>query len=178
LPDCWQENLRFRSTARSGDLQRPEVAKNIDDAGIHDRGALRVGKGTLDDDVRNAGPAPETGAGATGAIGVVPRTRTARRLGAPGLVVRLPHRGGAGDQCRRDVWHGLHRSVLSSGWGGPVGEPSPEDVEQRDRSRAVVATLAEGSPERAFYDALAETAEAAIRLENDHDRRFLEHRDW
>ncbi|SCG40429.1 hypothetical protein [Micromonospora inositola] len=55
---------------------------------------------------------------------------------------------------------------------------SPEDVEQRDWSRAVAATLAEGSPERAFYDALAETAEAAIRSEIDHERRFLEHRDW
>jgi predicted transcriptional regulator len=186
LPDHWQENLRFRGPARFSEFLWDAlewVAENIEDAGIHDRGALFAAVAvTFDDEVRDMlCQALETG--------VVQHIRAVGEVLAhahrtlvwehPNFVVRVLRAAEEhGDECRRDVWRGLYRSVWSGGLGGPVGEPFPQDVEQRDRSRAVAATLAEGSPERAFYDALADTAEAAIRSEIDHERHFLEHRDW
>lgn len=186
LPGDWQENLRFRGATHFGDFLWDAlewVAENIDSASIDDCGALFAAVAvTFDDDVREMlDRALSTNAAQhIRAVGVVlARVHRTFVWEHPDFVVRVlraveEH----GDQCRRDVWRGLHRSVRSGGWGGAVGEPFPQDVEQRDRSRAVAATLAEGSPERAFYDALAETGEAAIRLEIDHERRFLEQREW
>ncbi|WP_435204931.1 hypothetical protein [Micromonospora sp. bgisy143] len=186
LPVEWQESLRFRGMARFREFLWDAlewVAENIDDTSIDDCGALFAAVAvTFDDDVRET-------------LDRALKANSVQHIRAVGIVLEHAHRTFVwehsdfvvrvlraaeehGEQCRRDVHRGLRRSVLSGGWGGPVGEPFPEDVEQRDRSRAVAATLPDGSPERAFYDELVETAEAAIRSEVDHERRFLEHRDW
>jgi hypothetical protein len=83
-----------------------------------------------------------------------------------------------GDQCSRAMRRGLYAAVRKDGFGGPIGAPAPQHLEQRDRSRAVAATLTEGSPGREFYDALAKAAESEIRGELEHDRLYSESRDW
>ncbi|MEU1749031.1 hypothetical protein [Micromonospora arida] len=186
LPAEWQETLRFRGTVRFRDFLWESldwVAENIDDASVDDCGALFAAVAvTFDDDVlETLDRALETNSMQhIRALGVVLEhaQRTFVWVHSDFVVRVLRAAEEHGERCRREVRRGLHRSVRSGGWGGAVGEPFPQDVEQRDRSRAVAATLAEGSPERAFYDELVETAEAAIRLEVDHERRFLEHRDW
>ncbi|MEU8004177.1 hypothetical protein AB0B66_23725 [Catellatospora sp. NPDC049111] len=186
LPDQWQENLRFRGNARFGDFLWDVlewVADNIDDPSIHDPAALFAAVAvTFGDDVRNMlNRAMETGkVQYVRTVGVV--LAHAQRTFVweyPDFVARaLRAAEGHGDGCRRDIWIGLHRSVWSGGWAGPIGAPFPKDVEQRDRSRAVAATLAEGSLERGFYDTLAEEADAAVRREINHERHYLEYREW
>ncbi|MER6590350.1 hypothetical protein ABT214_00475 [Micromonospora purpureochromogenes] len=186
FPDHWQERLRFRGTTRFGEFLWDAiewVAENIDRARNDDCAALFAAVAvTFDGIVRETlDRAVATDAvHHIRAVGVVlARAHRTFVWEHPDFVVRVLRVAEEhGDQCRRDLRHGLHRSVLRGGWGGAAGEPFPQDVEQRDRSRAVAATLAKGSPERAFYDELAETAETAIRLEIDHERRTLEHRDW
>jgi hypothetical protein len=185
LPDQWQEPLRFRDTTRFGDflLDLLEwVADNIDDSRIHDSGELfKAVAVTFDDDVRAT-------------LDDVLEFGEARCIRAVGTLLAHAHRTFVWEHpdfvvpillaaphidkdCLRHVRNGLARTMRSGGFGGPVGQPFPQDVEQRDRSRAVAATLDEGSPEWDFYNALAQTGEAAIRSEMDRDRRFLDVRD-
>ena len=52
---------------------------------------------------------------------------------------------------RRDIVH----TALMSGWRtGSLGEPFPEDVEQRDEARKVADSLPVGSPGERFYRSL------------------------
>jgi hypothetical protein len=186
LPHDWQENLRFRETTTSSEIlwnTLEWVAEDIDGAGTYDRGAAFAAVAvTFDDEVlETLSRAMETGTTQhVRAIGVImahaPRTFVWDHTNFVTRLIRTADEHG--DPCRREVQYGLERSVRSGGFGGPIGQPFPQDVEQRDRSHAVAAALTAGSPERAFYDSLTQSAEAAISWEIDLDRRFLEHRDW
>ncbi len=68
-----------------------------------------------------------------------------------------------GDDCYNTVSAALRTAVESGVRGGQVGQPCPEDIEQRDRSLDVAATLPVGSPGHRFYTSLAKSAEASIR---------------
>ncbi|MET7425039.1 AAA family ATPase [Dactylosporangium sp. NPDC005555] len=186
LPFHWDHALPFRETTRFAEFLNETlewIAEGIDRNGSLDRADVFAAvAGTFDDDVLNV-------------LDRAMATGTVQQIRAVGLVLSYAHRTLVwdnpdfvirvlraaephGESCQRTVRHGLGRSVVRGGWGGKVGEPFPQDIEQRNRSAAVAATLSAGSPERAFYDDLAATAEAAIRSEIDHDREYSGSRDW
>ena len=68
-----------------------------------------------------------------------------------------------GDDCYNNVSAALRKAVESGVTGGQVGQPFPEDIEQRDRSLSVAAALRVGSSGHRFYTSLAKSAEASIR---------------
>jgi hypothetical protein len=71
----------------------------------------------------------------------------------------------AGRVTEQRVLSSLHISgnggVIGSDSTSP-GQPFPKDVDRRDRATALAATLAVGSPERSFYDAVARGAQERI----------------
>jgi uncharacterized protein YmfQ (DUF2313 family) len=52
---------------------------------------------------------------------------------------------------------------------GTPGEPFPETIEQRDRSRAIAKDLPTGSIEKQFYTNIAKSAERDILRESEDD---------
>jgi hypothetical protein len=83
-----------------------------------------------------------------------------------------------GDDVAQSVASGFYSAVLSGGRSGAPGQPFPEDVEQRDRSREIASGLSRGSIEEKFYSALRESAEQRIRWDESEDVRFRDGRNW
>jgi hypothetical protein len=83
-----------------------------------------------------------------------------------------------GEDCVQAVGAGFHAAVTTGGRWGTPGQPFREDIEQRDKSAAIAATLPRGSIEQRFYQSLVASAESRIRWEQDHDPVFTDGRDW
>lgn len=75
-----------------------------------------------------------------------------------------------GDDMRREMAGALWSATISGVRSGTPGEPFPETVEQRDRSRAVATDLPAGSIVRQFYTDIAKSAERDIQREAEDDR--------
>jgi transcriptional regulator with XRE-family HTH domain/DNA-binding transcriptional ArsR family regulator len=74
-----------------------------------------------------------------------------------------------GDDVRREMAGALWAATISGIRSGTPGEPFPETVEQRDRSRQVAKGLPTGSLEERFYRDMAESAERDIAREAEDD---------
>ncbi len=48
--------------------------------------------------------------------------------------------------CYSEVASAFHSAVMSGGKVGTPGEPFPQDIEQRDKSAQIAASLPPGSP--------------------------------
>jgi transcriptional regulator with XRE-family HTH domain len=96
----------------------------------------------------------------------------------PFVVYALQAADRLGEKCVQAIGGGLHSSALSGGRWGTPGQPFKEDIEQRNRSDEVAASLPYGSIERRFYESLRESAEHRIKWEEEHDSGFGDGRDW
>jgi transcriptional regulator with XRE-family HTH domain len=70
-----------------------------------------------------------------------------------------------GDDARQEMMGALWSATISGGRSGTPGEPFPETIEQRDRSRAIATDLPAGSIERRFYADMAKSAERDVQRE-------------
>ena len=52
----------------------------------------------------------------------------------------------------------MSSAAISGGRSGTVGEPYPQDIEQRDNSQELIERLALGSPPYKFYKSLYDHA--------------------
>lgn len=75
-----------------------------------------------------------------------------------------------GDECRQEMVGALWAATISGTRMGTPGQPFEEDVEQRDRSRALAESLPKGSAEEEFYRAMAASAEQSIARSIAEDR--------
>ena len=75
-----------------------------------------------------------------------------------------------GDDARQQMMGSLWSATISGGRSGTPGEPFPETIEQRDRSRAIAKGLPVGSIERQFYADMAKSAERDIEREIEDDQ--------
>jgi transcriptional regulator with XRE-family HTH domain len=74
-----------------------------------------------------------------------------------------------GEDVRREMVGALWGATISGVRSGTPGEPFPETVEQRDRSRQIAKQLPTGSLEEQFYSDMAESAERDIAREAKDD---------
>lgn len=70
-----------------------------------------------------------------------------------------------GEEVRREMIGALWGATISGVRSGTPGEPFPETVEQRDRSREIAEQLPAGSLEQRFYSDMAKSAEKDIARE-------------
>lgn len=70
-----------------------------------------------------------------------------------------------GNDARQEMAGALWSATISGGRSGTPGEPFPETIEQRDRSRAIAKDLPAGSIERRFYADMAKSAERDVKRE-------------
>lgn len=70
-----------------------------------------------------------------------------------------------GEEVRREMIGALWGATISGVRSGTPGEPFPETVEQRDRSREIAEQLPAGSVEGRFYSDMAKSAEKDIARE-------------
>ena len=82
-----------------------------------------------------------------------------------------------GPDVQRKLIDALWSATVSGMRSGTPGEPFPETLEQRDRSREIAGGLAIGSVERKFYTDMAQSAERDIRREVEDDLP-TDGRDW
>ncbi|MEX2587622.1 MAG: helix-turn-helix domain-containing protein [Actinomycetota bacterium] len=75
--------------------------------------------------------------------------------------------------CYSEVASAFHSAVISGTRRGTPGEPFPQDVEQRDKSAQIAASLPPGSPAHRFFVALKKSADESIRwsIEIDEEDR-------
>lgn len=64
----------------------------------------------------------------------------------------------------------LWGATISGVRSGTPGEPFPETIEQRDKSREIAKDLPAGSIEKRFYTDMAKSADRDILRDMDHDR--------
>lgn len=62
--------------------------------------------------------------------------------------------------------------AATRGGSGVPGQPFPHDVEARDRAKSIAERLPMGSVERAFYEAVAKEAAAAVRRKLERDEEL------
>jgi transcriptional regulator with XRE-family HTH domain len=74
-----------------------------------------------------------------------------------------------GDDARQQMMGALWSATISGVRSGTPGEPFPETIEQRDRSRAIAKELPAGSIERRFYADMAKSAERDLQREIEDD---------
>lgn len=74
-----------------------------------------------------------------------------------------------GDDVRQQMMGALWSATISGVRSGTPGEPFPETIEQRDRSRAIAKDLPAGSIERRFYADMAKSAERDVQRELEDD---------
>ena len=67
-----------------------------------------------------------------------------------------------GSECFDEVQRHLASTVLYGEKNGPAGQPFPQDIALRDRSRATLERLSGSSPLRGFYEMLVRQAESNI----------------
>lgn len=63
-----------------------------------------------------------------------------------------------GEECYKRVGSHLHTIAFQGGRSGIPGQPFPEDIDQRDKSQAMMKELPAGSPGYRFYKSLYEAA--------------------
>lgn len=76
-----------------------------------------------------------------------------------------------GEAPRREMARALLAATTSGIRSGTPGQPYPEDVEQRDRSREIASRLPGGSIEELFYSHMAKSAEETIANDTPNDGR-------
>jgi transcriptional regulator with XRE-family HTH domain len=76
----------------------------------------------------------------------------------------------AGDNAQQALKNALWGATISGVRSGTPGEPYPEDIEQRDRSREVASLMPKGSAAERFYLGMAISAERSIESGVDEDR--------
>lgn len=74
-----------------------------------------------------------------------------------------------GEDARKEMMGALWSATISGGRSGTPGEPFPETIEQRDRSRAIAKDLPAGSIEKRFYTDLVKSAERDVQREIEDD---------
>lgn len=84
-----------------------------------------------------------------------------------GTALRTAARLGGGVQQK--MIDALRTATISGMRSGTPGEPFPETIEQRDRSREIAKDLSAGSIERRFYTDMAKSAERDILRDIDDD---------
>ncbi|MEU4701790.1 helix-turn-helix domain-containing protein [Nonomuraea dietziae] len=83
-----------------------------------------------------------------------------------------------GEECVQAIGAGFHAAAITGERVGTPGQPFHKDIEQRDKSMRIADALPLGSVERRFYQSLQASAENRIRWEGEHDRNFVDRRDW
>ena len=74
-----------------------------------------------------------------------------------------------GEDARRDMARALWAATISGTRSGTPGEPFPETIEQRDKSRDIANNLPAGSIEKQFYTDMAKSADRDIVREAEDD---------
>lgn len=74
-----------------------------------------------------------------------------------------------GEEVLRDMIGGLWGATISGIRSGTPGEPFPETIEQRDKSRDIAKDLPAGSIEKRFYTDMAKSADRDILRDIDDD---------
>ncbi|QUQ64613.1 Restriction endonuclease [Kutzneria sp. CA-103260] len=83
-----------------------------------------------------------------------------------------------GDDCLRAIGGGLHSAAMQGMRTGALGQPYPEDLEQRDKATELAKRLSPGSVEQQFYRSLASAAESQIKWVVDRDAVLDDRRTW
>lgn len=83
-----------------------------------------------------------------------------------------------GEDTERSMRGGLHGATMRGGRAGPVGQPFPEDLQQRDRASEILANLSPGTIEHRFYSSLVASAEQSIQWSLERDDDLGDRRDW
>jgi transcriptional regulator with XRE-family HTH domain len=76
------------------------------------------------------------------------------------------------------VQSALHSALFAGGSSAAIGQPFPEDVEQRDNATKLAEQAVPGSLEEQFYRALSESAQAWINNAISEDDLDIDGRDW
>jgi hypothetical protein len=79
------------------------------------------------------------------------------------VIELLQHAATIGAKCFRNVSGYLHEAATCGTKHGTPGEPFPADLALKQRAATEAQSLSAGSPERRFFDGLAQGAEANIR---------------
>jgi transcriptional regulator with XRE-family HTH domain len=82
-----------------------------------------------------------------------------------------------GEDCRERMENALWTATISGVRTGTPGRPFREDIEQRDRSQEVAATMPQRSPAERFYRNMVMSAEQHIAQDLERDR-VDDGRDW
>ncbi|MEH0108211.1 helix-turn-helix domain-containing protein [Tersicoccus sp. MR15.9] len=186
IPYSWDNGLRIRSTSAfltilSGILSW--IAERLDSWRRRTLGAdlFSAAAGDYDDRVlgllaRAISGGVESWVGAVAAVlHEAPRTLIWDQTEFVRSALHSAEKVGK-DACQQVV-EALRSATISGTRTGSLGEPFPETIEQRDRSRAVAMDLPAGSVERKFYVNLAQSAEIDARRETEDDLP-TDGRDW
>ncbi len=85
-----------------------------------------------------------------------------------GFIINLLERAYfQGSECFNSVCSSLGGALISGARTGTVGEPFPQDIEMRDKSVELLATLAPESPAKKFFEDIHEQALRDIRRHKD-----------
>ena len=79
---------------------------------------------------------------------------------------------------KRHLIHGLHAPVLYGTYSRTVGTDDPNEIALRDGAAELAKHHPEGSPIRAFYEDVAQSASQRIAEERVHDQSLRETRQW
>jgi hypothetical protein len=82
-----------------------------------------------------------------------------------------------GTDCHDAMANALWAATISGARMGTPGQPFPEDLEQRDRSRALADKMPRGSFEARFYRDIAASAGVGIARSTEEDKED-DGRDW
>ena len=101
----------------------------------------------------------------------VPRTIIWERVEWIGCVLEAA--AGRDVDLYKAVTSALYSAVISGVRSGTPGQPYPQDLEQRDRARAIADGLPRGSATERFYRSLQRSAEADIARKVEDDEELL-----
>ena len=86
----------------------------------------------------------------------------------------LEHSYYAGNECYNYIKHILSNIAISGGSSRTPGEPSPKEVDTRDRASEALKQFDVGSPTYKFYDSLRKEAELSITHDLKWDEEILD----
>jgi hypothetical protein len=178
MPFSWEKRLRVRETPDFiASLNRilDWIAEDLDSWVRQRMGAdlfAAVATGYDNQVVDLLAKALETGSELTtrataAVLHEAPRTFIWEQAHFVGTALRAAER--LGEDVRREMVGALWAATISGVRSGTPGEPFPETVEQRDRSRQIAKQLPTGSLEERFYSDVADSAERDIAREAEDD---------
>jgi len=178
MPFSWDNRLRVRETPDfNASLTRilDWIAENLDSWVRRKMGAdlfAAVATGYDSQVVDLLAKALETGSALTtrataAVLHEAPRTFIWEQAHFVRTALRAADR--LGEDVRREMVGALWAATISGIRSGTPGEPFPETIEQRDRSRQIAKQLPTGSLEERFYSDVADSAERDIAREAEDD---------